>query len=78
MPPSVALEVPTELIVEVADSVVEVVSSPVGRGLPEQRATFVLTVPPLPVPVEKQLMGPGAWLYSWSVPAENLFELLAD
>jgi len=48
----VAFAVPTEVRVVVADCTVPVVSSPVGRGVPEQVASLVPTVPPLPVPVE--------------------------
>jgi hypothetical protein len=54
----VAFAVPTELRVVVADCTVDVVSSTVGRGVPEHTASFVLTVPPLPVPVEKQFTLP--------------------
>ncbi len=48
----VAFAVPTEVRVVVADCTVPVLSSTVGRGVPEQVVLFALTLPPLPVPVE--------------------------
>jgi hypothetical protein len=74
--PLVAFDVPTELKVVVADSTVEVVISPVGRGEPEHTELFVLTVPPLPEPVEKQFTLPGVCAWSCSVPTEKRFALL--
>src|ERR1700728_587716 len=74
----VAFDVPTELRLVVADCTVEVVSSTVGSGVPEQTELFVLTVPPLPEPVEKQFTLPEVCPCSCSVPAEKRLALLME
>jgi hypothetical protein len=48
----VGFAVPTELSDVVAVTTVDEVSSTVGSGVPEHWASLVLTVPPLPEPVE--------------------------
>jgi len=74
--PLVGDTVPTEAIVEDADSTVEVVSSPVGMGVPVHWVLLADTVPPLPLPVEKQLTDPEVVDSICTVPAENLLALL--
>ncbi|MGH9006787.1 MAG: hypothetical protein ACRDV6_03580 [Acidimicrobiales bacterium] len=61
-----------------ADTALEVVSVPLGRGLPAQVAVLVPTVPPDPVPVEKQFTDPEVVSSSWRVPSAKVFESLTE
>jgi hypothetical protein len=72
----VAVDLPTEVIVVVALTTVDVVSSPLGSGEPGHTVLLVVTLPPLPVPVEKQFTLVGVVLSSCRVPEENEFALL--